>query len=115
VEPCSSNDVGRLSSDPKFPSRGAVWINKPASALQRIDCSQHRGGLRQKGNGEFSRFLQIASGSASELDYELLLARDLAFLQDTEYGPVAKQLAELRRMLTALILRVESERCVAKC
>jgi hypothetical protein len=28
------------------------------------------------GNNEFQRYLQIASGSASELDYELLLAKD---------------------------------------
>lgn len=31
-------------------------------------------GCGKRGNGEFQRFLQIASGSASELDYHLLLA-----------------------------------------
>ena len=33
-------------------------------------------GCGKKGNGEFQRFLGIASGSASELDYELLLSKD---------------------------------------
>jgi len=42
-------------------------------------------GCGKRGNGEFQRFLQIASGSASELDYHLLLARDLGFLRDEEY------------------------------
>ena len=36
-------------------------------------------GCGRRGNAEFARFLQIASGSASELDYHLLLARDLGF------------------------------------
>jgi four helix bundle protein len=72
-------------------------------------------GCGRRGNGEFHRFLQVASGSASELDYHLLLARDLCFLGNDQYGLIAKQLGELRRMLTALILRVDAERQGAKC
>jgi four helix bundle protein len=72
-------------------------------------------GCGRRGNGEFHRFLQVASGSASELDYHLLLARDLCFLGNDQYGSLAKQLGELRRMLTALILRVDAERQGAKC
>src|ERR1700740_143818 len=72
-------------------------------------------GCGRRGNGEFHRFLQVASGSASELDYHLLLARDLSFLGNDQYGSIAKQLGELRRMLTALILRVDAERQGAKC
>ena len=34
-----------------------------------------------KGDCEFGRFLQIAMGSSSELEYHLLLARDLKLLQ----------------------------------
>jgi four helix bundle protein len=40
-------------------------------------------GCGRRGNGEFHRFLQIAMGSASELEYHLLLSRDLKIL-DTE-------------------------------
>jgi len=42
-------------------------------------------GCGKRGNNEFQRYLQIASGSASELDYHLLLARDLGFLPDPDY------------------------------
>jgi four helix bundle protein len=72
-------------------------------------------GCGRRGNGEFHRFLQIASGSASELDYHLLLGRDLGFLDNSAYQEIYKGLAELRRMLTALILRVDTERRMAKC
>jgi len=37
-------------------------------------------GLWQRGNPEFPAILNIASGSASELEYHFLLARDLGFL-----------------------------------
>jgi four helix bundle protein len=47
-------------------------------------------GCGKRGNGEFQRFLQIASGSASELDYHLPLARDLSFLHDDEYKRLRK-------------------------
>ncbi len=38
-------------------------------------------GCGRKTETEFARFLQIAMGSASEVQYDLLLARDLGFLK----------------------------------
>jgi len=67
-------------------------------------------GCGRHGNGEFHRFLQIAAGSASELDYHLLLANDLHFLKPTDYRSLFQSLLELRRMLTALIVKVAAER-----
>ena len=67
-------------------------------------------GCGKRGNNEFQRYLQIASGSASELDYHLLLSRDLQFLAPVKYDTLAKDLGELRRMLTSLILKVDLER-----
>jgi four helix bundle protein len=77
-------------------------------------------GCGKRSNAEFQRFLQIASGSASELDYHLLLARDLKILMDTDYDRLVKELSVMRRMLTALLQKVDSERSMgqmlsAKC
>ena len=69
-------------------------------------------GCGKRGNNEFQRYLQIASGSASELDYHLLLSRDLQFLSAVDYEALAKKLVELRKMLTSLILKVDLERRV---
>ena len=72
-------------------------------------------GCGRRGNAELHRFLQIAAGSASELDYHLLLARDLHFLQEPEYRESVGLLLEVRRMLTSLSRKVDLERSLAKC
>ena len=67
-------------------------------------------GCGRRGNGEFQRFLQIASGSASELEYHFLLANDLGFLPTESHADIARSLTSIRKMLSALISRVEDER-----
>ncbi len=59
-------------------------------------------GCARGSDAEFGRFLYIAQGSASELAYHLILARDLTFLSPTSYDRISAELTELRRMLTTL-------------
>ena len=72
-------------------------------------------GCGKQGNNELHRFLYIASGSASELDYHLLLARDLGYLPDVDHRRLGENLSEARRMLTALLHKVSSDRFAANC
>jgi len=67
-------------------------------------------GCGKRGNGEFQRFLNIACGSASELEYHFLLARDLAFLSDVDYQKLNHAVIEVKRMLASLARKVEAER-----
>jgi four helix bundle protein len=75
-----------------------------------LDRCQHRGGCEKAGNYEFQRFLQIASGSARELDYELLLAKDLGYLASSEHLKVSDEVSQIQKMLSALLRKVETER-----
>ena len=65
-------------------------------------------GCCRKGNVEMGRFLQIAMGSASELEYQLLLAHDLNYLQNPEYERLAAQAVEVKRMLSSLMQNVKA-------
>lgn len=67
-------------------------------------------GCGRRGNGELHRCLQIAMGSASELEYHLLLSRDLGFLKPEIHEKVQPQVEEVKRMLSALIRKVDLER-----
>ncbi|HEV7550691.1 MAG TPA: four helix bundle protein [Candidatus Angelobacter sp.] len=67
-------------------------------------------GCGRLGNSELHRFLQIACGSANELEYHFLLARDLGFLPEPDYVSAQQQLLDVKRMLVALTRKVGSER-----
>jgi four helix bundle protein len=51
----------------------------------------------------FARFLQIAAGSASEVEYHLLLSRDLELLQIADFQRLTEEVVEVKRMLAALM------------
>jgi four helix bundle protein len=52
---------------------------------------------------DFRRFLWQSLGSCNELEYDLLLARDLRFLTPILHTPLAGHVEEVRRMLSGLI------------
>ena len=68
-------------------------------------------GCGRVGNPEFGRFLGMAMGSASELEYFLLLSRDLDFISKAKYESMARNVCEMRRMLNGLMAKVQAERC----
>lgn len=66
-------------------------------------------GCGRGSDAELARFLQIAAGSASELEYHLLLANQLEMLDAPEHGRLAKQVTEVKRMLTSFIKKLKAE------
>ena len=56
---------------------------------------------------DFARFLVMAMGSSSELEYQLLLSRDLAFLDTAMHQTLEAKVVEIKKMLTALIRKVQ--------
>lgn len=60
-------------------------------------------------DADFARFLYISLGSTSELEYQLLLAKDLAYLDQTLHEQIDIQLAEVKRMLVALIKKLTTK------
>ncbi len=66
-------------------------------------------GCGRQTNAEFARFVRISMGSASELDYHLLLSRDLGLLEKEGYERILKGLTEVRKMLASLLSTIELE------
>ena len=64
----------------------------------------------KRGNAEFHRFLNIASGSASELEYHFLLSKDLGFIDARGYEQFNNDVVEVKRMLASLARKVNEER-----
>ena len=57
---------------------------------------------------DLGRFLQIARGSTSELECELLIARDLSFMSPEIYARLRTALIEVEKMLTAFRLKTRA-------
>ena len=67
-------------------------------------------GCGRKGDSEMARFLQIAMGSASELEYHLLLVHDLGLLKAHAFRDLSKEVVEVKRMLSAFIKKLKADR-----
>jgi four helix bundle protein len=65
-------------------------------------------GCGRRGRSELRQFLYISMGSASELEYFLLLARDLKMLDVQRHKETEMELLEIKRMLAGLLQRLGS-------
>lgn len=77
-------------------------------ATSSIPANIAEGCGRNTGN-ELRRFLEIAMGSASEVEYHLLLARDLGFLTPDVHGELNSRTCEIKRMLSAFIQKLKTD------
>ena len=66
-------------------------------------------GCGRDGDAELGRFFQIAMGSASELEYHLLLARDLGWLNAALHAELDQNTVEIKRMLFAFIQKLKTK------
>lgn len=58
---------------------------------------------------DFSRFLDNSMGSASELEYQLILSRDLEYIPHDVFETTISELIEIKRMLNAFIQRLRAK------
>jgi four helix bundle protein len=66
-------------------------------------------GCGRRTSNELARFVRVAMGSASELDYHLLLCRDLGFMSSDDFSISTAKLTEVRKMLTSFLQSVEDQ------
>jgi four helix bundle protein len=66
-------------------------------------------GCGRRTSTELARFVRIAMGSASELDYHLLLSRDLGFINGDDFTRSEAELTEVRKMLTSFLQSIEEQ------
>jgi four helix bundle protein len=64
-------------------------------------------GREQKSDAGFARYLRIALGSTSELDYHLMAARDIQAISKGDYLSLSSQVVEVRMMLHGLLRQLE--------
>jgi four helix bundle protein len=66
-------------------------------------------GCGRGSDADFARLLQMAMGSASEIEYQLRLSRDLTYMDDGSYEKLDFLAVEVKRMLAALLARLQGK------
>ena len=90
-------EAEKLPVDERF---GLVaQIRRSAASI----CANLIEGSHRLSRKEFRQFVGIAKGSIGELKYHLLLARDLGYIRDQQYGALRLEAEEISRMLNGLI------------
>jgi four helix bundle protein len=93
-----------------FPSNELYGLTSQARRAAASVPANIAEGCGRTGTGDFLRFLRIAAGSASELEYHLLLARDLRFLEPGAHEDLAASVREVKQMLASLARQLMSDR-----
>ena len=101
-------DVYRATKN--FPKQEMFGLTSQARRASASIGANIAEGCGRSSNSEFARFLYIAMGSASELQYHLLLSKDLGFLHTEDHACLEGLVEEEKRMLASLIAKVNSER-----
>jgi len=94
----------------KFPKDELYGLT---SQTRRASCSIPANiaeGCGRSGDAELARFFRIAMGSANELEYHLILGRDLGFLDDSIYHQLLSELVESKQMLSSFIKKLNADR-----
>lgn len=63
-------------------------------------------GCGRETDKEFKRYLVIARGSANEMEYHLLLSKDLGYLSEEKYAVLFDEVNKINRSITNLIKKI---------
>lgn len=89
----------KTRSFPKEEMYGLTSQLRRASASVGANIAE---GCGRRSDAEMRRFVQIARGSANEVEYHLLLARDLELLHAGGHKELEAKVLEIQRMLASL-------------
>ena len=59
---------------------------------------------------DFARFMIIAAGSTSEVEYQILLSKDLGYINVEQYKILDDEINEIKRMLNSFIRKLTANR-----
>ena len=104
--------IYRLTSD--FPKDELYGLTNQMRRAATSIPSNIAEGCGRNSQVELARFVHIAGGSASELEYQLLLANELGYISESNYSELDKEVNEIKRMLHGFEKAVRSNKPKSK-
>ena len=104
VTTCARELVAELyTATTRLPASERFGLDCTDAAGGGIDRLKHRRGLWKKSRKELIHFLHVALGSASELEFQLIVSVDLALISESDAAQLLTRTSDLKRMLATLI------------
>lgn len=100
-------DIYKVTKD--FPKEELFALTSQMRRASSSNPTNIAEGCGRETNKDFARFLQIAIGSAFELDYHLILANDLSYLKGEIYLDLNEKVTRLKKQTIALIQKIQSD------
>lgn len=94
-------DLYKLTS--AFPSEEKFGLTSQIRRASSSICANLMEGSHRKSSNEYRRFASISRGSAGELKYHLLLAKDLKYIPEDQYHNNLTTVDDISKMLNGLI------------
>jgi four helix bundle protein len=98
-------DVYMMSS--KFPKEEVYGLTSQIRRSASSIPTNLAEGCGRNTDGELHRFSCISMGSASELEYQLILCKDLKYINNETYISINDNLMEVKKMLNSFIQKVK--------
>jgi len=99
-------DVYQLTTNfPKDEQYGLTSQMRRASSSVPANIAE---GWGRESEAEFKRFVVIASGSATELEYFLILVKDLNFISEENINELVGKVDQLKKSLNKLISKINA-------
>jgi len=92
----------------RFPDQEKCGLTSQARRAASPVPANIAEGCGRSGDAELARFMRIASGSAAELEYHLLLARDLDFISPEHHAELDGAANEVKKILRSFIKRLSA-------
>lgn len=101
-------EVYRMTKDfPKHELYGVTSQLRRACASIPTNLAE---GCGRKTDADFSRFVEYSFSSACEVEYLLLLSKDLGYLESSSGSQITDDLIEIKRMLSSLLQKLMADR-----
>jgi len=89
-----------------FPNKEAYGLTSQMRRSAISIPSNIAEGFKRYHNREFKQFLYIALSSAAELETQIIIARELDYINEDQLKSISEHLDHLGRMTTALIQKL---------
>jgi four helix bundle protein len=92
-----------------FPKDGLYGLTSQTRRAAVSIAANIAEGCGRSSDVDFARLLQVAMGSACELEYHFLLGRDLGFLDDSAHLDLTQTVTQIKPQLASLLRKLRAD------